>query len=45
LLDSTVLLPTDLDGAPVIDVRRGRWLGVLHPNSQKNIISLPTRKP
>lgn len=45
LLDPSVTLPADLDGAPVIDVRRGRWLGVLHPNTKQSVISLPNRKP
>ena len=42
VLDPSVNLPDDLDGAPVVDIRRGRWLGVLHPGP-KHIISIPQR--
>jgi hypothetical protein len=43
-LESTMALPGDLDGAPVVEVQDGRWLGILTKGSKGWLIALPKPK-
>jgi hypothetical protein len=42
-LDSTFELSGEFDGAPVVDVRQGRWLGVMRKGPKGWLVALPTR--
>jgi hypothetical protein len=42
-LDSTFELSGELDGAPVVDVRQGRWLGVMRKGGKGWLVALPKR--
>lgn len=42
-LDGKFELPSDLDGAPVVDVRQGRWLGMIRKESRGWLVATPAR--
>lgn len=42
-LESSFELSGELDGAPVVDVRQGRWLGVMRKGGKGWLVALPKR--
>jgi hypothetical protein len=43
-LDPSFQLSSELDGAPVVDVRQGRWLGVIRKGAKGWLVAVPASK-